>query len=516
MSNSVPDVTLEERIDRLEHELSALKSQYETVLTGWPNAPTQAQGFLGNRWQRRDGADYPELSIPEAPSDPYYYGRHAGSWAQVVEEAPGLTARLSVTGWARASFGADVPWIPLDDVLADFATVQYVNDAIAANPSGVPDVPAVNGAYARTYLAGEAGWTDFNALGVAGLSSPAFTGVPTAPTAGAGSNSDQLATTAWVANQFNARDGDYLPRSGGQMLGPLITAPGTGPTNPGIGIGDNSTGFYRSGPGLLNITAGGIPIAQFMAQVAAFFVPVNIGNNPIQNVGDPAQPTDALNLRTGDSRYLQPAAADVRYLQLAAGGIVAGPLQVLTAPVVPNDAATKIYVDQRRAPAVVYDFPGDIAVPGDSQWHQIASIPVSIPRGGPSRIMVGVSCNVSNLPNIGLIGVRLISGTPERRVFTYGAGPPDNPVSGFLAFFTADIVGDALSVPVEVTSLSMGGAPPSFTIVGGSPSVALRSQIVIVDLGPVPTAEEANAESQDAGTGAQQRARPRPHHRRHA
>ena len=365
MSNSdaplVEEETLAERLNRVEAKLA----QYEALMTGWPSAPTIAQGFLGHRWQRRDGADYPELSIPESPYDQYYYGRHQGGWAQVVEEAPDLTARLSTTGWARASFGSDVPWISLDDVLANYlpddapvdgftygrrnnfwqqleqvfastnspqflgtptaptapagdsslvlANTTFVMEAIAAGGGGgIPDVPEVSGAYARMRSGGLTDWVDFNALRVASLDSPQFAGVPTAPTAGAGSNSDQLATTLWVQNQFNVRD--YLPRVGGQMAGPLITVPGTGPTNPGIGIGDNSTGFFRSGPGLLNVSAGGVGIAQFMTQVAAFFVPVNIGNNPINAVGDPANATDALNLRTGDSRYLQPAAADARYV----------------------------------------------------------------------------------------------------------------------------------------------------------------------------------------------------------
>ena len=46
------------RIDRLEHELSKLLSERETALTGWPNEPTIAQGFMAGRWQRRDGDGY--------------------------------------------------------------------------------------------------------------------------------------------------------------------------------------------------------------------------------------------------------------------------------------------------------------------------------------------------------------------------------------------------------------------------------------------------------------------------
>ena len=44
---------------------------------------------------------------------------------------------------------------------------------------------------------------------------------------------------------------------------------------------------------------------QLMGTLAAFFVPVNMGNFTIQSLGDPANPTDALNLRTGDTRYMR-------------------------------------------------------------------------------------------------------------------------------------------------------------------------------------------------------------------
>jgi hypothetical protein len=57
MSNGDTD-ELTARIDRLERELAKLQSERETVLTGWPNEPTIAQGFMAGRWQRRDGDSY--------------------------------------------------------------------------------------------------------------------------------------------------------------------------------------------------------------------------------------------------------------------------------------------------------------------------------------------------------------------------------------------------------------------------------------------------------------------------
>jgi hypothetical protein len=54
-------------------------------------------------------------------------------------------------------------------------------------------------------------------LGAAPLASPALTGVPTAPTATVGTNTTQIATTAFVL--ANAAGGAFLPLAGGQMTG---------------------------------------------------------------------------------------------------------------------------------------------------------------------------------------------------------------------------------------------------------------------------------------------------------
>jgi hypothetical protein len=383
------DELLTQRIDRLEHLLAKLLAERETAATGWPNLPTQAQGFLGGRWQRRDGSDYPELSIPEAPSDSYYYGRHAGGWAQVVEEAPELTARRSVSGWARASFGSDVAWIALDDVLANYA-------------------PA----------------------------------------------------------------GDYLARSGGQMTGPLVTIPGSGPTNPGLAVGDNSTGFYRPGGGLLNVTVSGYGTVQFMPSITALFVQLDMGRNRITNVGDAAQDGDALNRQSGDARYFR---ADI-------GGFVTGPMQLLFAAVAPNDAVTKAYVDaQARALTVVYDLPDDVTIAGDGAWHELARVPFALTRTGLSRIQVTVNCNTSGVNNVASIAARLGPGGAERTVFGFGVQPGDS--VGFSCNLYFDSSPGSINVPVELASLALSGGPQAITILGGAGP--RRSQIVIVDLGPV-------------------------------
>ena len=65
--------------------------------------------------------------------------------------------------------------------------------------------------------AGNSGWVTIGTLGttnlgLAALASPTFTGVPLAPTASAGTNTTQIATTAFVVSS-------YLPLAGGTVTG---------------------------------------------------------------------------------------------------------------------------------------------------------------------------------------------------------------------------------------------------------------------------------------------------------
>lgn len=99
--------------------------------------------------------------------------------------------------------------------------------------------------------------------------------------------------------EINAND-LYLAKSGGQMSGPLITAPGGSVTNPGLAIGDNATGFFRTGTTLL-LSVGGALYAQWLGSPPSLMmtVPINMAaTNAITNLADPVAPQDAVNRRT--------------------------------------------------------------------------------------------------------------------------------------------------------------------------------------------------------------------------
>jgi hypothetical protein len=417
---------------------------------------------MAGRWQRRDGDGYDQalVNIPEAPFDNNYYGRYQYTWQPVVEEAPAATSRRSTYGWARASAGSAVTWISLDDILANFQ-------------------PA----------------------------------------------------------------GNYLDKSGGQMTGPLITRDGGSATNPGLAIGDNSTGFYRSGGQLLVTTVSGQIVMQLQPTIGAFFIPVNFTGKPLNSVGDPVLPDDALNLRTGDARYERVGVGGGDFLPLTGGSMTgdinlvgtSGPtvpaklnLYVRGASLVWSEADNAIVftkgtgnyplivkandgtnpqpildvpqgdarylqlsqVDSLRAKPVVYNVPADIAIPGSGDWTQIANIPCTLPPrpGVTSMLMVSVNCNLKGVNNVAGIGARVpISPTPEQRIFGFG-GTATDPSAGFsVNFFVTPAAGvTTLNVAVQLNAFAItGGSPVSYTVAGGNVLVLDRSQIVIVDLGPV-------------------------------
>jgi hypothetical protein len=102
--------------------------------------------------------------------------------------------------------------------------------------------------------------------------------------------------------------------------------------------------------------------------------------------------------------------------------------------------------------------------------------------------MVSVNCNLKGVNNVAGIGARVpISPTPEQRIFGFG-GTAADPSAGFsVNFFVQPAAGvTTLNVAVQLNAFPItGGSPVSYTVVGGNILAIDRSQIAIVDLGPV-------------------------------
>jgi hypothetical protein len=273
------------------------------------------------------------------------------------------------------------------------------------------------------------------------------------------------------------------------MTGPLIASPGSSPTNVGLGLGDNATGFYRVGNAVIISLGGGVH-TQFLVNETMMVQRLNMAMQPIMNVADATQPQDALNRRAADARYLQLTGGSVNG-QLA----VSWPLTTFSQPVADIDVTTKAYVDLRRAQTVAQYLTADVTI-SDDDWHDLGPVRFTINRGGQSLVAVTITGNVnmtgSNMLVLGF-DVGGASGTVQRNVWLYGYGAETD--VGFAAVLIVQQNTPVVDFPVRVKRLA--GQPSqepgqwsAFTLRGGTASELLRTQIVITDLGPALSAQE--------------------------
>lgn len=242
---------------------------------------------------------------------------------------------------------------------------------------------------------------------------------------------DHAANKLYVDTAFGAINLDnYLLRSGGQMTGPLIAQAGTNNTNLGVAIGDNSTGFWRSGTFLIAVLGGGTVWQSSLTEMM-MAVRLNMATQSITNVGAPA-----------------------------ANG----------------DAANKQYVDQRRALPVVIVVPSEVGPISTTAFANLAPINYTIPRGGNSRILINVmlDCQTPSDSQIVIAGVRIdLLAADVRRTMLYRA---NGACGGISTQFVMDVTGTAM--PTMNVQVAMLGGTPSYNVQAGS-------QIVVTDLGPI-------------------------------
>ena len=134
--------------------------------------------------------------------------------------------------------------------------------------------------------------------------------------------------------------GNYLPLTGGTLSGPLQLPNGT-LVAPGLAFGAaDGTGLSRAANALVFGVQGNMILAMF-AGSAQFYSPLGMLNNPITQLADAVNPGDALNMRSGDARYLQ-----------LSGGQLSGPLALAADPATAMQPVTLQYLTAAVAPAL--------------------------------------------------------------------------------------------------------------------------------------------------------------------
>lgn len=171
--------------------MGVTKATYDAFVTATNNALalrlTDAPSD-GSTYGRKNAAwSVTAAGLPEAPSDGSLYGRVNAAWVKGVKLAGDtMTGLLVLSGDPAAALGA--------------VTKQYADlRALIASPTftGVPAAPTAGAGTSTTQIATTAFVTTADNL-KANIASPTLTGVPAAPTAAPGDNTTQLATTAYA------------------------------------------------------------------------------------------------------------------------------------------------------------------------------------------------------------------------------------------------------------------------------------------------------------------------------
>jgi hypothetical protein len=123
-----------------------------------------------------------------------------------------------VLSWEASAGGGT--WGSISGTLADQTDLQAALDAKAsqADLDTLSDTVSGSDAALASLISGKADVAEVALK--APLASPALTGTPTAPTASNGTNTTQIATTAFVQTAL----GSYLPLAGGTLTGALISS----------------------------------------------------------------------------------------------------------------------------------------------------------------------------------------------------------------------------------------------------------------------------------------------------
>lgn len=279
----------------------------------------------------------------------------------------------------------------------------------------------------------------------------------------------------------------YIRKDGGVMTGPFITSYGADVTKVGLGIGDESTGFFRVGTTLV-LSVNGALTMQFLATATAMItVPLSMALQKITSLADATAAGDALNVRT----------ADARYLQLVAGGIVQGALQLAHIPVALTDAATKQYVDGAIAasPNALRTFaftPNEFTINAPTAATIFLDVNVTLP-GGLRNVLISIdpifaSPDPPGLPTQWEIYYSTDLILIESPVYVYkiAANPPTAMFRAPVKLTAAvDATSGVVRVTLRVRCPSPSAAPLIQVGAGGTIAPNMRTIVTVQDLGPV-------------------------------
>lgn len=290
-------------------------------------------------------ADVTALGLPYAPIDsPNFTG-----YATSITPPPGtIDGQIATTAFVMAAVAASVAGVVSFNgrtgvVVLSPGDLSAVGGALLGSPTftGTPAGPTAAPGTNTTQLATTAFVSAATGGGnFAPLNSPAFTGVPTGPTAAVGNDTTQLATTEFVMNainavnagviSFNGRTGaitllanDISAAGGATLISPIFTG---SPTAPTAVVGDATlqianTAFVTSAIGALP------PVPLPSTTPPLVDGPATPGTSVAYARGDHVHPTDTSRYAASNPSGFQTAAqvaAAVAPKFNSSGGLITG------------------------------------------------------------------------------------------------------------------------------------------------------------------------------------------------
>jgi hypothetical protein len=298
------------------------------AFSGTPNAPTAVPGTSTAQLAT---TAFVAAAVAAATTGVSSWNTRTG--AVVLTQADIVNA----AGWASPSF-TGVPLAPTAATATNntqIATCAFVHAAITAGAAGVTTFNTRSGAVVLTAA-------DVTSVNGALLAGPAFTGTPTANTAAPGTNTQQLATTAFVAaalaaistgvTSFNGRTGpvvlqgnDVSAAGGALVASPTFTGVPAAPT---ATTGTSTTQLATTAFVAAAIAAGVSGVSTWNGRAGAVTMTIaditGVGGAPIASpalTGVPLAPTaspGANNTQLATTAFVA-AALTAGYLPLTGG-----------------------------------------------------------------------------------------------------------------------------------------------------------------------------------------------------
>ena len=248
------------------------------AFTGTPTAPTVAQGDASTHLAT---TAFVMAAVAESTAGVVSFNGREGAITLTSGDISGASGAL--VGSPAFTGVPTAPTAAAGVSTTQIATTAYVTTAVAAS------VVSFDGRTGAVVLVAN----DISAAGGAALASPAFTGVPTAPTAAPATSNTQLATTAFVmaalaaegVTTFNGRIGavtlttaDVTAAGGAVLASPAFI--GT-PTAPTASLGTSTTQLATTAFVLNELGGSGAGVVSFNGRNGA----VSLGSADLSSAG---------------------------------------------------------------------------------------------------------------------------------------------------------------------------------------------------------------------------------------